>query len=74
MSHELLPTRNPRSGAVDYQMPVFSAAEVAAAAAELRAAQTAWRERGVIDRAAVLRQWAQALRQTSKPQTISSRP
>ncbi len=63
MSHELLPTRNPRSGAVDYQMPVFSAAEVAAAAAELRAAQTAWRERGVIDRAAVLRQWALALRQ-----------
>ena len=62
MSAELLPTRNPRSGAADYAMPVCSAADVALAASALRSAQTAWREAGVAARAAVLRRWAEALR------------
>ena len=62
MSVELLPTRNPRSGAIDHQMPVCGLADVALAASALRSAQEAWRHAGVVARAAVLRRWAEALR------------
>ena len=62
MSNEGLPTRNPRTGLIDHQMPVCSPAEVAATAAALRGAQPAWRARGVAERVAVLQRWAQALR------------
>jgi succinate-semialdehyde dehydrogenase / glutarate-semialdehyde dehydrogenase len=61
MSAELLPTRNPRTGAVDYFMPVLSPEQVRETAAQLRSAQSAWRASGVQARAAVLRRWAQAL-------------
>jgi succinate-semialdehyde dehydrogenase / glutarate-semialdehyde dehydrogenase len=37
-----LPTRNPRTGQFDYDMPVFDAATVQAVAQRLRAAQPAW--------------------------------
>ena len=63
MTPELLPTRNPRSGGIDYQMPVCAPAEVAATAQALRGAQQAWRIAGVAARVAAMQLWAQALRQ-----------
>ena len=56
-----LPTRNPRSGAIDHQMPVFSAEQVAAEAQALRAAQAAWAAGPVSARLATLAQFADAL-------------
>jgi acyl-CoA reductase-like NAD-dependent aldehyde dehydrogenase len=44
-------------------MPVVQAAEVSAAAAQLRMAQAAWRERPVAERAAVVQRWGAALRE-----------
>ena len=63
MSPELLPTRNPRTGEIDYQMPLCPPAEVAATAQDLRKAQGAWREMGVAARVQVLQRWAKALRE-----------
>ena len=71
MSPELQPTRNPRTGQIDFQMPVCAAADVAAEAAQLRVAQPAWRERGVAGRVEVLRRWALALRE-SKPALVAA--
>jgi succinate-semialdehyde dehydrogenase / glutarate-semialdehyde dehydrogenase len=56
-----LPTRNPRTGAIDYTMPVFSAAQVAQVAAGLRAAQPAWAGKSVAERLAALTAFAEAL-------------
>ena len=49
-----LPTRNPRTGQIDYQMPVHSDEAVAACAARLRSAQPAWCALGASQRLAVL--------------------
>ncbi|MFH7042238.1 aldehyde dehydrogenase family protein [Paucibacter sp. JuS9] len=59
---EKLPTRNPRSGAVDYQMPVFAPRAVAAEAASLREGQIAWLAAGVDGRVQAMTAWAQAMR------------
>ena len=64
---QYLPTRNPRTGAIDYQMPVDDAAAVAATAAALRASQPAWVEAGVADRAAALEAFAHALQLRREP-------
>lgn len=56
-----MPTRNPRSGAIDYFMPVVPLAQVQATAEQLRAAQAGWSAAGVTARAAVLRRWAAAM-------------
>ncbi|MCU0760796.1 MAG: aldehyde dehydrogenase family protein [Steroidobacteraceae bacterium] len=56
-----LPVRNPRTGACDAFVPVASAAEVAATAARLRAAQRAWARRPVAERGAALSRWADEL-------------
>lgn len=58
-----LPTRNPRSGAIDHHMPVFSAEQVAVVVNGLRAAQPTWAARPLHERLAVLAQWAAALTQ-----------
>ena len=56
-----LPTRNPRSGEIDHQMPVFDADAVAAVACALRAAQPAWAAKAVAERLSVLAAFADAL-------------
>ena len=62
-----LPTRNPRTGEVDYQMPVFTAEAVAAVAQRLRAAQPAWAAQPVAHRLELLGQFAQAIAAESEP-------
>ena len=64
---QFLPTRNPRTGASDYQMPVDDAVAVAATAAALRASQPAWVEAGVSGRAAALESFAEALQLRREP-------
>lgn len=61
MNADTLPTRNPRTGEMDYAMPVVSPASVQATAAKLRSAQAAWLAQGVDARVAVLRRWGVAL-------------
>ena len=61
MTAHTLPTRNPRTGEVDYWMPVVAPIEVQATAARLRDAQAAWAAAGVDARVAVMRRWAAAL-------------
>ena len=46
MTASTLPTRNPRTGQTDYEMPVHSAEQVAAVAGALRLAQAAWQDGG----------------------------
>ena len=64
-----LPSRNPRTGQTDYQMPVFSTDEVAAVARRLRAAQPIWRAQSVDRRLELLSQFAQAIATESEPLT-----
>src|SRR5512139_831682 len=52
-----LPVRNPRTGAVDFQLPVASAEEVAEKAARLRANQPAWAALPLAGRIGVMRRW-----------------
>ncbi|MDR2215236.1 MAG: aldehyde dehydrogenase family protein [Nevskiaceae bacterium] len=52
-----LSVRNPRSGEIEFQMPVASAAEVAARAARLRANQVAWAARPLAERVGIMRRW-----------------
>jgi len=59
-----LPTervRNPRTGELDYAMPVYGPAEAQAVVDTLRAAQPAWSARSVTERLAVLEALAHAL-------------
>lgn len=60
-SGERIGVRNPRSGAIDYQIVAPSAAEVRQQVQRLRAAQPAWRTAGLQHRIAVLQRWRQAL-------------
>ncbi len=55
------PTRNPRTGQPDYQMPVFDANQVAAVAQRLRAAQPRWLAQTVQHRLTLLEQLALAI-------------
>jgi acyl-CoA reductase-like NAD-dependent aldehyde dehydrogenase len=66
-----LGVRNPRTGEVDHRMALATPAEVAAAAARLRAAQPAWRARGVAERAATLQRFGAALRE-SQPAMVAA--
>ncbi len=61
MTAPTLPTRNLRTGEIDYAMPVVTPAQVQSTAARLRAAQTAWVAAGVDHRVAVMQRWAAAL-------------
>jgi acyl-CoA reductase-like NAD-dependent aldehyde dehydrogenase len=50
--------RNPRTGAIDFQLRIATAEEVAAKAARLRENQKMWAARPVAERIAVMRRWA----------------
>ncbi|MEZ6022140.1 MAG: aldehyde dehydrogenase family protein [Hyphomonadaceae bacterium] len=52
---------NPRTGAPDYHFRAASSADVAAAANDLRRAQSAWAALGVTGRAAALSRWSDAI-------------
>lgn len=52
-----LPVRNPRTGKVDFELPVSTAAEVAEKADRLRANQAAWQALGLDGRINVMRRW-----------------
>ena len=58
---QTLPTRNPRTGQFDHDMPLFDAAAVQAVAQTLRSAQPAWAALPVPDRLAVMAALADAL-------------
>ena len=49
--------RNPRTGAVDFELAVASAAEVAAKAEGLRANQVKWAAKSLDERIAVMQRW-----------------
>ncbi len=53
--------RNPRTGAVDYEIVPATRDDIAREAARLRAAQPAWLALGADGRAAVLTRWADAI-------------
>jgi succinate-semialdehyde dehydrogenase/glutarate-semialdehyde dehydrogenase len=52
-----LPVRNPRTGAIDFQLTVHGPAEVAVRAARLREAQKGWEALGLAGRSAVMARW-----------------
>jgi acyl-CoA reductase-like NAD-dependent aldehyde dehydrogenase len=52
-----LPVRNPRTGQIDFQLPVTPAAEVAAKAARLRHNQKGWAALPLEQRLNVMRRW-----------------
>jgi len=56
-----IPVRNPRTGETDYAIEAVPAAEIAAIARRLRAAQPDWLALGAEARAAVLVKWAEAI-------------
>ena len=57
MTDRMIAVRNPRTGAIDFDLPVDSADAVAAKAARLRAAQPAWEALGIAGRIGVMRRW-----------------
>ena len=58
---DTLKIRNPRSGELDYEIAVATAAEIAHLAGELRAAQPGWLASGVDARIEVMQRWKQAI-------------
>jgi len=52
-----LPVRNPRTGAIDFALPVASGAEVREKAARLRDAQKDWGARPLAERIGVMQRW-----------------
>lgn len=52
-----LPVRNPRSGAIDFELPVNSRAEVAEKAARLREGQKGWAALTLQQRIGVMQRW-----------------
>jgi succinate-semialdehyde dehydrogenase/glutarate-semialdehyde dehydrogenase len=52
-----IPVRNPRTGAIDFMLPVTPAREVSLKAARLREAQKRWAARGMDGRIAVMQRW-----------------
>lgn len=67
MSTTTLTARNPLTGALDYEFPVSSRAEVAAACAAVRAAQPGWHALGAAGRSAALQRLADAFRAHEAP-------
>src|SRR5687768_2016582 len=61
-----LPVRNPRTGEVDYHIAPPTAAEVAAKARDLRAAQKDWAAAPIEHRCDVMRRWADAIEKNRK--------
>ena len=60
-SQTTMPVTNPRTGTVDYHLPVHGADEVSDIAAHLRSAQAHWEDMGVAARCQVLKRWRDAL-------------
>src|SRR5690606_11330186 len=58
----MLAVRNPRTGQVDFELPVSSRAEVAAKAARLRENQRQWEALGVEGRCGVMARWLGAVK------------
>jgi len=58
-----LPVRDPRTGAVEFQLPVSPPEEVAAKAKALRANQAAWAARPIGERIGIMRRWLGAVAQ-----------
>ena len=58
---DTIPVRNPRTGRTDYEIRRTSREEIGTLVAALRAAQPAWRDRGLDGRIAVLGQFNEAL-------------
>jgi succinate-semialdehyde dehydrogenase / glutarate-semialdehyde dehydrogenase len=56
-SSRTIAVRNPRTGTIDFQLPVATAGEVAASAARLRQNQKAWNALGLAGRTAVMARW-----------------
>jgi succinate-semialdehyde dehydrogenase/glutarate-semialdehyde dehydrogenase len=52
-----IPVRNPRTGAIDFALPVATAAEVTEKAARLRQNQKAWGEKPLAARIGVMQRW-----------------
>ena len=52
-----LPVRNPRTGAIDFALPVATVEQVRQKAALLRANQPAWGARPLAERVAVMERW-----------------
>ncbi len=52
-----IPVRNPRTGEIDFALPVTTAAELAEKAARLRANQVAWGARPMAERIGVMQRW-----------------
>lgn len=63
----MIPVRNPRTGAVDFELTPATQEEVADQAERLRAAQPAWQARPAQDRATVLRRWADTIEASRGP-------
>jgi succinate-semialdehyde dehydrogenase / glutarate-semialdehyde dehydrogenase len=53
----MIPVRNPRTGAIDFDLPVSPPEEVAAKAARLRENQKGWAARPLQERIGVMRRW-----------------
>lgn len=53
----ILPVRNPRTGAIDFTLPVADATQVQIQAARLREKQKAWGARPLAERIAVMQRW-----------------
>jgi succinate-semialdehyde dehydrogenase/glutarate-semialdehyde dehydrogenase len=52
-----IPVRNPRTGAIDFALPVATAAEVTEKAVRLRQNQKAWGEKPLAERIGVMQRW-----------------
>jgi acyl-CoA reductase-like NAD-dependent aldehyde dehydrogenase len=61
-----LPVINPRTGQADYEIPNHDAAQVAAEAAALRAAQSDWFSAGIEHRCEVMARWEKSIEHHSK--------
>src|SRR3569833_1384920 len=57
-----LPVRNPRTGAVDFELPVTPADEVAAKAKRMRENQVKWAALSLQERMAIMGRWLGAVR------------
>ncbi len=62
---ETIAVRNPRTGVTDYEIRRTSREDIGIVAAELRASQPAWRDRGLDGRIAVLERFGEALAESS---------
>jgi len=61
IERETIPVRNPRTGAVDFQLEVSPSAEVAAKARRLREGQVSWGARPLAERIEIMQRWLGAV-------------